>query len=64
MKKKKGKFTFTRPSSPRIARDEKTRRRAVSGVLTEAQLESFISRARDKGWSVKYSKPIGFKRKK
>lgn len=64
MKRKVGKYTFVRPPAPRIPRREELRKKAVSGVLTEAQLESYIINARDNGWPIKYSKPIGFKKRK
>lgn len=64
MKKKVGKFTFIRPVAPRIPRDEKLRRRAVSGKLTQSELESFIIKKRKEGYPIKYSKPIGFRKRK
>jgi len=64
MKKKVGKYTFITPVAPRIPRNERIRRRATSGILTERELESFIQSARDQGWPVKYSKPVGFKKRK
>jgi hypothetical protein len=64
MKKKVGKFTFVRPTAPRIPRNERIRRKSTSGVLTEKELETFITNARNRGWPIKYSKPIGFRKRK
>ena len=64
MKKKVGKFTFIKPVAPRIPRNERIRRKATSGILTELELENFIIDARNSGWPIKYSKPIGFRKRK
>jgi len=40
------------------------RKRAVSGRLTSRSLENFIISERKLGYPIKYSKPIGFKRRK
>jgi hypothetical protein len=61
---KKGKFKFVRPVSKGIRRNEKIRKLATSGKLGYPTLERFINRERALGYPIKYSKPIGFKRKR
>jgi hypothetical protein len=40
------------------------RKRAVSGRLTTRSLENFIISERNLGYPIKYSKPIGFARRR
>ena len=61
---KKGKFKFVRPINRGIRRNEKFRKLATSGKLGYPTLERFIARERSLGYPIKYSKPIGFKRKR
>jgi len=61
---KKGKFKFVRPVNKGIRRNEKIRKLATSGKLGYPTLERFINRERALGYPIKYSKPIGFKRKR
>ena len=61
---KKGKFKFVRPINRGIRRNEKIRKLATSGKLGYPTLERFINRERALGYPIKYSKPIGFKRKR
>lgn len=61
---KKGKFKFVRPVNKGIRRNEKIRKLATSGKLGYPTLERFINRERSLGYPIKYSKPIGFKRKR
>tara|TARA_Y100000114_G_scaffold24929_1_gene20671 strand:+ start:11639 stop:11842 length:204 start_codon:yes stop_codon:yes gene_type:complete len=61
---KKGKFKFVRPINRGIRRNEKIRKLATSGKLGYPTLERFIARERSLGYPIKYSKPIGFKRKR
>ena len=61
---KKGKFIFVRPINRGIRRNEKIRKLATSGKLGYPTLERFIARERSLGYPIKYSKPIGFKRKR
>ena len=61
---KKGKFKFVRPINRGIRRNEKIRKLATSGKLGYPTLERFITRERSLGYPIKYSKPIGFKRKR
>ena len=60
--KKVGKFKFKKPPSPKIRRNERLRKLATSGKLTTRKLEKHIIRERKKGYPVKYSKPIGFRK--
>ena len=62
--KKIGKFQFKRPPSPKIRRNKGLRKSAVSGRLTSRSLEKLIISERNLGYPIKYSKPIGFKRRK
>ena len=61
---KKRKFKFVRPINRGIRRNEKIRKLATSGKLGYPTLERFIARERSLGYPIKYSKPIGFKRKR
>ena len=60
---KKGKFKFLRYPNSGIRSNPKIRKLATSNKLTYDSLESFINKERSLGYPVKYSKPIGFKRK-
>tara|TARA_R110001592_G_scaffold54396_8_gene166468 strand:+ start:5518 stop:5733 length:216 start_codon:yes stop_codon:yes gene_type:complete len=60
--KKVGKFKFKRPPSPKIRKNERLRKLATSGKLTTIKLEKHIVNERKKGYPVKYSKPIGFRK--
>ena len=62
--KKIGKFKFLRAPNKGIRRNEKIRRLATSGKLRYPTLERFIIKERSLGYPIKYSKPIGFKRKR
>jgi len=62
--RKVGKFKFLRPIGRGIRRNEKIRKLATSGKLGYSTLEKFINRERSLGYPIKYSKPIGFKRKR
>jgi len=62
--RKVGKFKFLRPVNRGIRRNEKIRKLATSGKLGYPTLEKFINKERSLGYPVKYSKPIGFKRKR
>jgi len=61
---KVGKFKFLRPVNKGIRRNEKIRKLATSRKLGYPTLERFIARERSLGYPIKYSKPIGFKRKR
>ena len=60
--KKVGKFKFKKPPSPKIRRNERLRKLATSGKLTTRKLEKHIIKERKKGYPVKYSKRIGFRK--
>lgn len=60
--KKVGRFKFKKPPSPKIRKNERLRKLATSGKLTTSRLEKHIINERKKGYPVKYSKPIGFKK--
>jgi len=60
--KKVGRFKFKKPPSPKIRKNERLRKLATSGKLTTVKLEKHIVNERKKGYPVKYSKPIGFKK--
>ena len=62
--RKVGKFKFLRPVNRGIRRNEKIRKLATSRKLGYPTLEKFINKERSLGYPVKYSKPIGFKRKR
>ena len=61
---KKGKFKFVRPINRGIRRNEKIRKLATSGKLGYPTLERFIARERSLGYPIKYSKPIGIRKKR
>ena len=44
--------------------NEKIRKLATSGKLGYPTLERFIARERSLGYPIKYSKPIGFRKKR
>ena len=58
-----GKFKFLRFPNQGIRRNEKIRKLATTGKLEYSTLESYINKERKLGYPIKYSKPIGFKRK-
>jgi len=60
--KKVGRFKFKKPPSPKIRKNERLRKLATSGKITTNRLEKHIVNERKKGYPVKYSKPIGFKK--
>ena len=60
---KVGKFKFLRFPNRGIRRDERIRKLATSGKLGYSTLEKFINRERSLGYPIKYSKPIGFRKK-
>ena len=59
-----GKFKFLRYPNKGIRKNEKLRKLATRGKLSYPTLERFINRERSLGYPIKYSKPIGFKRKR
>ena len=59
-----GKFKFLRYPNKGIRKNEKIRKLATRGKLSYPTLERFIARERSLGYPIKYSKPIGFKRKR
>ena len=61
---KSGKFKFLRFPNRGIRRNEKIRKLATSGKLSYPTLDTFINTERSLGYPIKYSKPIGFKRKR
>ena len=61
---KVGKFKFLRFPNQGIRRNEKIRKLATSGKLGYSTLEKLINKERKLGYPIKYSKPIGFKRKR
>ena len=62
--RKVGKFKFLRFPNRGIRRNEKIRKLATSGKLNYSNLEIFIIKERELGYPIKYSKPIGFKKRK
>lgn len=60
---KHGKFKFLRQSNNGIRRNPKIRKLAIANKLSYDNLEKFIESERSLGYPIKYSKPIGFKRK-
>ena len=62
--RKVGKFKFLRFPNRGIRRNEKIRKLATSGKLNYSNLENFIIKERALGYPIKYSKPIGFKKRK
>tara|TARA_S200002703_G_scaffold148178_1_gene144644 strand:- start:6192 stop:6401 length:210 start_codon:yes stop_codon:yes gene_type:complete len=61
---KVGKFKFLRFPNKGIRRNKKIQKLATSGKLSYPTLERFINKERALGYPIKYSKPIGFKRKR
>ena len=59
-----GKFKFLRYPNKGIRKNEKIRKLATRGKLSYPTLERFINRERSLGYPIKYSKPIGCKRKR
>ena len=59
-----GKFKFLRFPNQGIRRNEKIRKLATSRKLGYSDLENFINNERSLGYPIRYSKPIGFKRKR
>ena len=62
--RKVGKFKFLRFPNRGIRRNERITKLATRGKLSYSTLEKFINRERGLGYPIKYSKPIGFKRKR
>ena len=62
--RKVGKFKFLRFPNKGIRRNKKISDLATSGKLSYPTLERFINKERSLGYPIKYSKPIGFKRKR
>ena len=62
--RKVGKFKFLRFPNKGIRQNKKISDLATSGKLSYPTLEKFINKERSLGYPVKYSKPIGFKRKR
>ena len=62
--RKIGKFKFLRFPNRGIRRNERITKLATRGKLSYSTLENFINKERGLGYPIKYSKPIGFKRKK
>ena len=62
--RKVGKFKFLRFPNKGIRKNTKISKLATSGKLSYPTLEKFINRERSLGYPIKYSKPIGFKRKR
>ena len=61
---KVGKFKFLRFPNQGIRKNEKITKLATSKKLGYPTLEKFIEQERSLGYPIKYSKPIGFKRKR
>jgi hypothetical protein len=61
---KVGKFKFLRFPNQGVRRNERIRKLATSKKLSYPTLEKFINRERSLGYPIKYSKPIGFRRKR
>ena len=61
---KVGKFKFLRFPNKGIRINKKISDLATSGKLSYPTLERFINKERSLGYPIKYSKPIGFKRKR
>jgi hypothetical protein len=62
--RKVGKFKFLRFPNQGIRKNEKITKLATRGKLSYPTLEKFIEQERSLGYPIKYSKPIGFKRKR
>lgn len=58
-----GKFKFLRYPNKGIRKNEKIRKLATRGKLSYPTLERFINRERSLGYPIKYSKPIGFRKR-
>ena len=58
-----GKFKFLRHPNKGIRKNEKIRKLATRGKLSYPTLERFINRERSLGYPIKYSKPIGFRKR-
>lgn len=61
---KVGKFKFLRFPNRGIRRNERITKLATRGKLSYSTLEKFINKERGLGYPIKYSKPIGFKKRK
>jgi len=62
--RKVGKFKFLRFPNRGIRQNKKIYDLATSGKLSYPTLEKFINKERSLGYPIRYSKPIGFKRKR
>jgi len=62
--RKIGKFKFLRFPNKGIRQNKKISKLATSGKLSYPTLEKFINKERSLGYPIRYSKPIGFKRKR
>ena len=62
--RKVGKFKFLRFPNRGIRRNERITKLATRGKISYSTLEKFINTERGLGYPIKYSKPIGFKRKR
>ena len=64
-KQKQYKFPkVTAPGRPvNVKGGNRIRKLAISGMLSTKRLEKFIEKTRKLGYPVKYTKPIGFKRR-
>lgn len=61
---KVGKFKFLRFPNKGPRQNKKISTLATSGKLSYSTLEKFINKERSLGYPIRYSKPIGFKRKR
>lgn len=61
--RKVGKFKFLRFPNRGIRRNEQITKLATRRKLSYPTLEKFINKERNLGYPIKYSKPIGFKKK-
>jgi len=61
---KVGKFKFLRFPNQGVRRNERIRKLATGKKLSYPTLEEFINKERSLGYPIKYSKPIGFRRKR
>ena len=61
---KVGKFKFLRFPNRGPRQNKKISKLATSGKLSYPTLEKFINKERSLGYPIRYSKPIGFKRKR
>jgi len=62
--RKIGKFKFLRFPNKGIRQNKKISKLATSGKLSYSTLERFINKERSLGYPIRYSNPIGFKRKR